>query len=195
MGGVPGMSTTVSKRRWLLVVASILGVVALVALAMVVRAELDANSSWQMATPEVCDPPPSAATDVASEASWAVGQDWFERWRDETACAVRADVLFSTAGASHCNWESIRFLYYDDGRPVSKGSAPYVRDRHGILTGVSFEDSFAKLDEVPPTARDSGYRRGDWALWIDEQSPERVYLVGDGAVERWPRAAEPVGCA
>lgn len=189
-------TTTRRRKRLLLVVAAIIGAGAMVALAAVVRAELDADSSWEMAAPTACDPPPSAATDVTREASWAVGQGWFERWRDEASCAVRADVLFSTTGASHCDWQSIRFLHYDDGRPVSKGSRPYVRDQRGILSGVDVEDSFAKLAEVPPTSRDSGYRRGEWALWVDDRRPGRVYLRrDDGAVERWPRAAEPVGCA
>ena len=174
------------------------GIVAAIAIAVLAPLAglwwLRSGSSWAMDDPRRCEPAPSPQSDLDAEAAWARAER-VARWRDDQGCAIRADVVHAFDGAHHCDWQSVRFLWFDAGRSVDTMTAPYLRDRSGVLGTVPLLDTFAQLDAVPGGAVDSGFRRGRWALWLDPASAARVYLVrDDGLVERWPRAAQPVVC-
>jgi hypothetical protein len=48
--------------------------------------------------------------------------------------------------------------------------------------------------DLPAGAADTGYRTGEWSLWLDPGGD--AYLVSPVTVERWPRSTNPdLGCA
>jgi hypothetical protein len=48
--------------------------------------------------------------------------------------------------------------------------------------------------ELPAAAVDTGYRTGEWSLWLDPGGD--AYMVSSVTIERWPRSTNPdLGCA
>jgi hypothetical protein len=66
----------------------------------------------------------------------------------------------------------------------------------GDLPAADFATTFDANATLPTNARDTGYHRNGWHLWIVDSAINRaVWLVHEDTVERWPAANEIVGCA
>jgi hypothetical protein len=100
-------------------------------------------------------------------------------------------------GPGHCGWESATFLSVSNplGQPLSgQNSVEYVRDPKALfadITAGGFEFSVA----LPADAGFSGYRYGSMELWFSRHvGADAAFLGRLGIWERWPRAAEQIGC-
>lgn len=113
--------------------------------------------------------------------------------RNGTAADPREVTSF--AGAAHCDWQSTTFLSL--GWPLGTRAAHvgqarhYVRDPQGVLGG-DYRDRLRTDQAPPPSAVDTGYRRGDVQLWV---TADRAYLLRNGRGESWPRAVDPPACS
>jgi hypothetical protein len=122
------------------------------------------------------------------------GVDWGDSWTDAQGDDAPKEVIQSTLGATHCDWESVVFLYVR--WPGRTQRMLYVRDPDGKTGTDSYKTTFDRSISLPRSARFSGYRRGDVELWMSEDAVGReVYLVFSDRVERWPRANPEFGCA
>ena len=130
-----------------------------------------------------------------------------QRARDDDGCPVRGDIVSwrTEPPNAHC-WPNVVFLVVGDpvGTTFTNDDPTarlYVRDADqqlgdGFLPGPPVDVPPPDLDaELPPSARDTGFRLGDGALFIDEAQDEWVYVVEDDAVEAWPRDPRGHGCA
>jgi hypothetical protein len=108
-------------------------------------------------------------------------------WTHDETGAILTDI----PGPSHCEWQSARMLHVEeDGQLV----AQYLRDPEGVFDFARLLDEYAEDVELPDDASDSGYRSPEGLeLWFTE-SDTALYVVTPDGVERWPRAAEPIGC-
>lgn len=101
-------------------------------------------------------------------------------------------VLTDIAGPGHCGWESARLLHVPN--PDGSLGKQYLRDPNGVFGDVPLRDTYAEGVSLPKDASDSGYRSPEvYELWFSE-SDTAAYVVTPKGVERWPRAAEPIGC-
>jgi hypothetical protein len=101
-------------------------------------------------------------------------------------------ILTDIPGPGHCGWESARMLHVENEDGSLK---QYLRDPLGVFTGVPLLDSYAEGVALPADATFSGYRSEDGLeLWFTAED-SAAYVVTPDGVERWPRPAEPIGCA
>ena len=122
------------------------------------------------------------------------GVDWGDAWTNAEGGKAPFEVIHSTLGAAHCDWESIVLLYVR--WPGEPGRMMYVRDPDRKIDAEHFETSFQPSVPLPHGARFSGYRRDDVELWASRTTFEReIYLVFPDHVERWPRSDPEFGCA
>jgi hypothetical protein len=111
---------------------------------------------------------------------------------------VPSNVVSASAGASHCEMQSaaILFVGWPLGREATSAARrTYVRDPGGVVSPKLAKalDLHARL---PAAARPTGYTVRGVELWLAASAADDgVYLVGRGAVERWPRADPLPFCA
>ena len=148
--------------------------------------------------PRECEAAEGEVTDVATEPpDWRQHGDYLP-WTDREGCLLRIDVLAERPGPEHCDQQRARVLI--TGQPLgaryttAADDTEYVRDPEGVFGDAALTAGFDPDAEVPATAVDSGYRRGDLALWHDPADPSAIWLVGPDQTERWP-AGEPPPCA
>ena len=121
------------------------------------------------------------------------GVDWGDSWTDAEGNKAPDDVIHSVLGATHCDWESVVFLYV---RWPGEHRRMYVRDPDRTIDAGYLETSFSRSIALPHDARFSGYRRDEVELWTSRKTFEReIYLLFPDRVERWPRAEPEFGCA
>jgi hypothetical protein len=106
-------------------------------------------------------------------------------WTDAAGNPVSTDTIRSGPGPGHCGWDSATWL--------KVGGNLYFRDPNGVMSDWT-TTTFASKAHLPDGAVDSGYRTGDWSLWLDPVGD--AYLVSSATIERWPRSANPdLACA
>ncbi|MPY32781.1 hypothetical protein FNH09_16340 [Streptomyces adustus] len=152
--------------------------------AVVVAKDQPNRPGWGPETSASCDPSelPASFTDTK-----------FEIWTDRDGQRVPTTTVSSYAGSEHCDWESVHFLALDEGEDARQ----YARDPDGALgDGELLTSAYDGDVRMPADARDTGYRFGDWALWLtDDKATAYVRTSGpSGAVEAWPAAKEWVAC-
>jgi hypothetical protein len=153
-------------------------------------------SSAATAKPHACSAPINSPLDVASEPPFRI-QAAYEKWTDKQGCLVRIDVLFERPGPARCNFQETRVIGV--GTPFgaryasAADSQQYVRDPNGVYKNPALVAGFNPMADLPGSAQDSGFRRGDWELWLDPQEPSGIYLKRGRLIERWPRGEVP-GC-
>lgn len=131
---------------------------------------------------------------VTAGCGTVAGVDWGDSWTDAQGDNAQDALIHSTLGATHCDWESVVFLYVRWRGAQQR--MMYVRDPDGKTGTSSFQTTFARSISLPRTARFSGFRREEVELWMSEATFKReVYLVFTDRVERWPRADPEFGCA
>jgi hypothetical protein len=110
---------------------------------------------------------------------------------------VDGQELNSIAGPDHCDWQSAVMMHL--GWPlgtVSRTSAEmhqFIRDPGGVID-QGLHDKLAIAVDLPPDARDTGYRHDELELWLSSSDPDAAYLRVRDDVERWPRADPVVAC-
>jgi hypothetical protein len=126
------------------------------------------------------------------------GTTWGAPWRDAKWGVVDERIVSTVRGPEHCGWESAVLLYlsWPLGTPAKSAddARQYVRDPEGILA----VDTVMPVDpdaRRPAEARDTGYRLGEFALWVGDDARTAVYVVRGSEVERWPRAKHAIACA
>jgi hypothetical protein len=142
------------------------------------------DEGWGLEAWAQCDPSelPPAVTE-------ALG---IEVWEDAAGARVPVSEVRSFAGPEHCDWQDITFL--EVGSP--QRSHQYVRDADGELADWLMT-TFSAQASLPDGATDTGYRRAGRQLWTTPEG-DAAFLVDvtdPRDVERWPRAADPIGCA
>ncbi len=66
----------------------------------------------------------------------------------------------------------------------------------GDLPASYFASTFDGRATLPADARDTGYHREEWHLWVVDEAIDRaIWLVHDDTVERWPAATESIACS
>jgi hypothetical protein len=136
------------------------------------------REGWAMEAWAMCDPS-ELPEEVADDLGYGV-------WEDRSGHRVPLSTAHSFNGGEHCDWEDITFLRH--------GGNDYVRDPAGKLRDY-LVTTFGKDVPLPPSARDTGLRRGGLALWT-VPGGDAAYVVGEGgSVERWPAAKQAIGCA
>jgi hypothetical protein len=108
-------------------------------------------------------------------------------------------------GPTHCGWGRLVFLVIS--WPLGKEvPGAFMSDQHtrmfvrlsttGDLPASDFTSKFDGSATLPPNARDTGYHRNGWRLWVVDKAIDRaVWLVNDDTVERWPAAKQIIACA
>ena len=149
--------------------------------AVVVARDQEDRPGWGPETHASCDPAelPARFTD-------STGQ---EIWTDRSGRRIPTTTLISYAGAEHCDWEQAHFLEMGRG----KDHRQYVRDPHGVITRDLLTAAYDGDVRRPAGAHDTGYRYGDWHLWLTDDASTAYVGTSDG-VEAWPLAKETVAC-
>lgn len=151
--------------------------------------------SEEGATPEPheCAADEGSDIDVAHEPDWRQYADYMP-WTDQNGCLLRIDVLAERPMPEHCGWESARVLITGPtmGQPYAADSVHYVRDPEGVLEMPALTESLRLDATLPPTALDTGYRRGAVELWHVADDASSVWLVSAEGVERWPAGETPI---
>ena len=148
-----------------------------------------------MAVPHPCPADEGSAIDVAHEPDWRQHAGYAD-WTDEALCLVRIDVLAELPGSAHCGYQDATVLV--TGRPLgarytrSSDDQQYIRDPDGVMGDPALQAGFDPHATLPSGAIDSGFRRGDDALWYDPADPSAVWMVGPDRFERWPAGESPL---
>ena len=127
--------------------------------------------------------------DLGAEPTWDATLTDYRRWYRD-GCPVRVDVITDRPAPEHCGWSSARVISLNSLAVESiDGDREFVRDPGNIF---GFSERLRVIDDLPPTAIDTGYSSDDAErLWIDS-SLDSIYIVSDGLIERWPQAESPL---
>ena len=117
-------------------------------------------------------------------------------WTRADGTVVPPTEVSAFDGPSHCGWDMATYLNL--GWPLGTlarsvtESHTYIRDPEGV---IAFRPEIAagfRADVVLPSdAFDSGYRSGEFELWVSPSQAERwVYVRSPSGAERWPRAQD-----
>lgn len=142
-----------------------------------------------------CEAEPGSPIDLTSEPKGWLQYGTYLRWTDSDDCLVRIDVISHHHGAAHCGWQRMQWITI--GRPfgssIAAGSSTdtanrYVWDPFGVLPDGPIGSELS-LSDLPDTAFDTGYRRGESELWIDETDESVLYRIHGSTVELWQRSS------
>jgi hypothetical protein len=105
-------------------------------------------------------------------------------WTDASGKRMSTEIVRSGPGPAHCGWDSAIWL--------DVGGNLYFRDPAGVMDEWS-TTPFEPDADLPAGAVDTGFRTGEWSLWLDPDGD--AYLVSSATIERWPRSTDPfIGC-
>jgi hypothetical protein len=149
--------------------------------AVIVANDQPNRPGWGPETYASCDPAelPERSTDDQP----------YEIWTDEQGRGVSVNKISSSRGPEHCDWQTAHFLELGHGA----GRALYARDPRDVLSGLLT----APYDEdttLPDDAHDTGYRNGEWELWLTADR-KKAYVRTPHGVEAWPAVKKGMGCA
>ncbi|MFF3201233.1 hypothetical protein [Streptomyces sp. NPDC002962] len=150
-------------------------------IAVVVARDQEERPGWGPETNASCDPAelPASVTDSGDE----------EIWTDRHGGRVATTTLSSYPGAEHCGWQTAHFL----GMGRGADHRQYVRDPDGVIEEELLTSPYDGDAAVPADAHDTGYRYGDWRLWLADDASTAYVRTSDG-VEAWPLAKDMVAC-
>jgi hypothetical protein len=152
--------------------------------AMVERGQGGKSSVWRLSAWAMCAP--SELTGEAARLGYGV-------WLDVDGDAVSTSEVMTLRGPEHCGWENVTFI------EVNRSSTrleQFVLDPTGELDQL-LRTTYDAHVPLPDDARDTGWRRGGLALWLQRggQAAYLVNLADPTDVQRWPRAEHTIGCA
>jgi hypothetical protein len=137
-------------------------------------------------------PETSAACDPAELPESFTDQLPAEIWTDAHGDRVPSTVVSSWVGTDHCDWGAAHFLA--TGRDAD--ATLYARDPEGVLPPEMLTGAFDAEADLPPGARDTGYRLDDWALWLaEDEGAAAAFVVTPDGTELWPGVREGWACA
>ena len=142
--------------------------------AVIVAKDQKNSPGWGPETSAACDP-------AEFEPSFTDSQE-YEIWTNRDGKRVPLTVINSSVGPAHCDWQEAHFLGLGEGR----GHKIYARDPHGVLGSDMLATPYDGDVRLPADAEDTGYRRGDWQLWLTADKGTAYVRTPDG-VEAWPR--------
>jgi hypothetical protein len=140
---------------------------------------------WRLAAWAMCDPA-ELAGDGADRLRYGV-------WLDADGDAVSTSEVMTLEGAQRCGWQDVTFI--EVGRSSTR-PRQFVDDRSGTLH-EPLRASYAARSRLPGDAKDTGWRRGGYALWL-QGGGDAAYLVNladPTDVERWPRTRKLLACS
>ncbi len=108
-------------------------------------------------------------------------------WSDRSGHRLPTTVIVSTAGPTHCSWESMTFLHLGGDDSI------FLRKPLPELEEYTSEPFVAAMP-LPSDAVDTGWSYQGRHLWT-APGRERVYVGSADNVESWPRQTKPLGCA
>jgi len=106
-------------------------------------------------------------------------------------------VVETFVGSAHCDETNVIFLWL--AWPVGTVAHSYramhyfVRDPNGVVPRTEPMGWFSPETTLPGDARDTGYRRGSYHLFVSSLG-DAVFLQNGSHVERWPRLRQPLLC-
>jgi len=101
-----------------------------------------------------------------------------------------------SSGEEHCETEDVLSLLLTPSIETQEGRAFFLRDPGGVMRirpDWWHVERFSTEATLPPTAKDSGFRKGTAALWLLPDS-SAAFIVDEGQVERWPSSPRNPGC-
>ncbi|OQD53234.1 hypothetical protein BM536_029435 [Streptomyces phaeoluteigriseus] len=149
--------------------------------AVVVAHDQQDRPGWGPETDASCDP-----AELPAEFT---GSGRYEFWTDAQGERQPVARIHSSVGPEHCDWQTVRFLTLGRGERATT----YVRDPDGAL-GTAVQTAPYDPDvPLPADARDTGYRHGEWRLWLTDDRRTAYVRTPDG-VEAWPSVTDGVAC-
>lgn len=110
-------------------------------------------------------------------------------WVDRAGNELPSTIIQSDVGPEHCGWQSATILSVGVTGPTV--GEQYLRDPRGLFLDYT-DGTYDGDTKLPAGAKESGYHRGEWTLWL---TPNAAYVVTPSHVERWPVADQRPGCA
>ena len=142
--------------------------------------DVPVETRWQVVGLRACDPSEFGRSEL--------GEGGPTIWRDASGDPVRTDIIFSSVGPAHCDWQRTVLL------TLGAEHTQYIRDPYHDLADQTVM-SFDADAPLPDDAVDTGLRNDEWHLFTIP-SGRAVYMrTGAGTYERWPRTRDAIGCA
>jgi hypothetical protein len=143
---------------------------------------------------QVCDADPGSPTDLGAEPKDWLDYGLYLRWTDSAGCLVRIDVISHHRGAEHCGWEEMQFITI--GEPIGTSIAVddlevlgrYLWDPNGVLPDGPFGTDIERAD-LPDSAYDTGYRRGNDELWLDDSNDSVMFVINEDDGQAWEKSS------
>jgi hypothetical protein len=101
--------------------------------------------------------------------------------RDVVSVAHGTGDCFGGVTVLHLGWPPGKSSHFTIG-PTAR---QYIRDPDKAFPAHVLAARFSDRAALPEDARNTGFRSGEWRLWIAADG-RAVFLVGDRRVERWP---------
>ena len=126
------------------------------------------------------------------------GGTFDKSWVDRGGNELQAEVVSVYHGSRDC-FDGVTFLHlgWPPGTASRFQNGPhvrqYVRDPEGTFPRGELAGPYSGNASLPPDARDTGFRAGEWRLWV-APGGRAVYLAADRRVERWPWIERGFGC-
>ncbi len=142
------------------------------------------DDAWRLASWAMCDPDELTNTQ-AEELGYGV-------WLDASGSPVPTSRVMSMHGADRCDWQDTDFIVLnrDADKPLMLVRDPGHHFDKQLMT------TYQAQATLPTDARDSGWRRGGFALWTQPfgDAAFLVNLADTNDVQRWPRARFVITC-
>ncbi len=139
------------------------------------RAETDDVAAGDCATPV------EGVSDLAAEPEITANRF---RWQDSRGCDVRIDVIANSFVDDHCEGDAVEIMGVGTplGEQIDTGGRIFYWDPDNALMRGDGTATMS-VSDLPPTAVDTGFRRGDMELWTDNNQPEILLRVRGDDVE------------
>jgi hypothetical protein len=154
--------------------------------AVVVAKDQKNRPGWGPDTSASCDP-------TELPASYTDGK-WYEIWTDARGKRVPITKVHSSVGDEHCGWETAHFLSVGERDKEDEDGRLYARDPDGVLIESMLTSAYDGDVRMPADAHDTGYRRGEWRLWLSDADLSKAYVRTADGVEAWPQVRPDQGC-
>lgn len=152
-------------------------------IAVVVAKDQPGRPGWGPESSAACDPAelPASFADTLP----------YEFWTGPDGRRLPVTTVNSSAGAAHCDWQQAHFLELGG---AGGARTLYARDPEGVLPASMLTSRYYPDAALPAGARDTGYRRDGWSLWLTADR-STAYVRTSHGVEAWPAVRKGLGCA
>jgi hypothetical protein len=97
---------------------------------------------------------------------------------------VRVDVIANSFSDDHCEGDAVELMGVGTplGEPIATDRRTFYWDPGNALL-LSDGTKTMPVSDLPPTALDTGFRRGEMQLWVDSAQPDVLLRVSGDTVE------------